>query len=71
MRRDYPRNKINIALLSQLPLLLIADTSVPEALGKTLVRGSEAHGLKVGSDLCVTYSSQLFSSKAFAFYAET
>lgn len=36
---------------------MIADTSVPEALGKKLVRGSEALGLKVGTDLSIAYSS--------------
>ena len=36
---------------------MIADTSVPEALGKKLVRGSEALGLKVDSDLSIAYSS--------------
>ena len=43
--------------MPQLPLLLIADTSVPEALGQKLFRGSETLGLKFGTDLCVTYSS--------------
>ena len=43
--------------MPQLPLLLIADTSLPEALGTKLFRSSETLGLKVGSDLCVTYSS--------------
>ena len=36
---------------------MIADTSLPEALGKKLVRGSETLELKVGIDLRVAYSS--------------
>ena len=43
--------------MPQLPLLLIADTSLPEALGKKLVRGSAALELKVGTDLSSAYSS--------------
>lgn len=39
------------------PLLLIADTSVPEALGSKLLRGAESLGLGPERDLQVAYSS--------------
>lgn len=38
-------------------MLLIADTSVPEALGTKLLRGSETLGLKGSIDLHIAYSS--------------
>lgn len=39
------------------PLLLIADTSVPEALGSKLLRGAGTLGLQTGADLHVLYTS--------------
>ena len=41
----------------QLPLLLIADTSVPEALGNKLLRGAKGLGLQLGKDIQVMYTS--------------
>ena len=41
----------------RLPLLLLADTSVPEALGSKFLRGAAAAGLDPDTDLQVAYSS--------------
>ena len=41
----------------RLPLLLLADTSVPEALGSKFLRGAAAAGLDPSTDLEVAYSS--------------
>jgi hypothetical protein len=41
----------------RLPLLLLADTSVPEALGSKFLRGAAAAGLDNQTDLQVAYSS--------------
>jgi len=43
--------------VQQLPLLLIADTSVPEALGSKLMNGAVSLGLQPIRDVQVTYTS--------------
>ena len=40
-----------------LRLLLLADTSTPEALGSKFLRGASAAGLNPETDLAVSYSS--------------
>ncbi|WP_255483167.1 MULTISPECIES: glycosyltransferase [unclassified Synechococcus] len=43
--------------MEQLPLLMIADTSVPEALGSKLMNGATSLGLEPGRDIQVAYTS--------------
>ena len=43
--------------MKQLPLLIIADTSVPEALGSKLLNGAVSLGLEPGRDIQVNYTS--------------
>lgn len=42
---------------TQLPLLLIGDTSAPEALGSKLIRGAQVAGLNPREDILVAYNS--------------
>ena len=44
-------------MAKRLPLLLIADTSVPEALGSKFLRGAQQAGLDPERDLLVAYTS--------------
>ena len=44
-------------MAQRLPLLLIADTSVPEALGSKFLRGAQQAGLDPERDLLVAYTS--------------
>ncbi|WP_010314349.1 glycosyltransferase [Synechococcus sp. CB0205] len=44
-------------MAKRLPLLLIADTSVPEALGSKFLRGAQQAGLDPKRDLLVAYTS--------------
>ena len=44
-------------MTKRLPLLLIADTSVPEALGSKFLRGAQQAGLDPKRDLLVAYTS--------------
>ncbi len=43
--------------MKRLPLLIIADTSVPEALGSKLLNGAVSLGLEPGRDIQVNYTS--------------